>query len=154
MYRFIPTYQMKAYPIQYYPAKLEQAKAIQLMIMNNLDHRVAQFPHELVTYGGNGCVFQNWAQYHLVMKYLSEMNEDQTLVMYSGHPLGLFPSSPQAPRVIITNGMVIPNFSSKEIYEKLYAMGNTMYGQMTAGSYCCMLYYYNYFIYFIIIKQK
>lgn len=138
MYRFIPTYEMKAYPIQYYPAKLEQAKAIQLMIMNNLDHRVAQFPHELVTYGGNGCVFQNWAQYHLVMKYLSEMNENQTLVMYSGHPLGLFPSHPGAPRVIITNGMVIPNFSSKEIYEKMYAMGNTMYGQMTAGSYCCM----------------
>lgn len=137
MYRFRPTnYEMKAHPIDQYPAKTMQAKCIQMMIMNNLDPAVAQFPHELITYGGNGAVFQNWAQYHLVMKYLSEMTENQTLAMYSGHPMGLFPSHPDAPRVVITNGMVIPQFSDKEHYEKLSATGNTMYGQMTAGSYC------------------
>ncbi|CAG9323493.1 unnamed protein product [Blepharisma stoltei] len=129
-------YPMQAYPIHYYPAKIPQARAIQMMIMNNLDPKVAQFPHELITYGGNGSVFSNWAQFHLVMKYLSEMEEDQTLVMYSGHPMGLFPSHKDAPRVVITNGQVVFNYSSKELYEKFYAMGFTMYGQMTAGSYC------------------
>jgi len=137
MYRFRPTaYEMKAYSIQNYPAKCTQAAAIMLMIQNNLDPKVAQYPHELVTYGGNGSVFQNWAQYLLVMKYLSEMEEDQTLVMYSGHPLGLFPSNSDAPRVVITNGMVVPNYSSRLDYERMYALGVSMYGQMTAGSYC------------------
>uniref|UniRef100_A0A7N4PD68 Urocanate hydratase n=1 Tax=Sarcophilus harrisii TaxID=9305 RepID=A0A7N4PD68_SARHA len=125
-----------AYPIQNYPCKTKSAAAIMHMIMNNLDPSVAQFPQELVTYGGNGQVFSNWAQFRLVMSYLSEMTEEQTLVMYSGHPLGLFPSSPSAPRLVITNGMVIPNYSSRMEYEKLFAMGVTMYGQMTAGSYC------------------
>merc|ERR1712142_767074 len=106
------------------------------MIMNNLDRRVAQFPHELVTYGGNGHVFSNWAQFWLVMHYLSTMTEEQTLVMYSGHPMGLFPSLPSSPRVVITNGMVIPNYSSRDKYEKMFALGVSMYGQMTAGSYC------------------
>jgi len=106
------------------------------MIMNNLSDAVAQFPQELVTYGGNGTVFSNWAQYHLVMKYLCEMTEEQTLVLYSGHPLGLFPSHPDAPRVVVSNGMVIPNYSSREMYEKMYAQGVTQYGQMTAGSFC------------------
>lgn len=129
-------YAMQAYPINLYPAKIAQARAIQLMIMNNLDPIVAQYPHELITYGGNGSVFSNWAQFHLTMKYLSEMEEDQTLVMYSGHPVGLFPSHKDAPRVVITNGQVIPNYSSKDLYEKFFAMGVTMYGQMTAGSYC------------------
>eukprot|EP00923_Selenidium_pygospionis_P022369 GHVN01038701.1.p1 GENE.GHVN01038701.1~~GHVN01038701.1.p1 ORF type:complete len:1027 (+),score=163.42 GHVN01038701.1:303-3383(+) len=137
MLRFRPTaYEMKAYPLDCYPGRTKQAKAIMLMIMNNLDKAVAQFPHELVTYGGNGSVFSNWAQYHLVMKYLAEMTEDQTLVLYSGHPLGLFPSNPGTPRLILTNGMVIPNFSSREMYEKMYAQGVSQYGQMTAGSYC------------------
>lgn len=137
MYRFRPTtYAMRAYPIDYYPAKCQQAAAIMMMIMNNLDPAVAQFPHELITYGGNGAVFQHWGQYHLVMKYLSEMTDEQTLVMYSGHPLGLFPSTKDSPRVVITNGMVIPNYSSKDLYEKMHAQGVTMYGQMTAGSYC------------------
>eukprot|EP01101_Sappina_pedata_P003294 TRINITY_DN1352_c0_g1_i2.p1 TRINITY_DN1352_c0_g1~~TRINITY_DN1352_c0_g1_i2.p1 ORF type:complete len:674 (-),score=268.50 TRINITY_DN1352_c0_g1_i2:99-2120(-) len=137
MSRFRPTaYKMRAYPIGCYPARCRQAAAIMLMIQNNLDPAVAQFPHELITYGGNGSVFQNWAQYHLVMKYLSEITEEQTLVMYSGHPMGLFPSHKDAPRVVITNGMVIPNYSSREEYEKMHAMGVTMYGQMTAGSYC------------------
>eukprot|EP00026_Physarum_polycephalum_P004132 Phypoly_transcript_04149.p1 GENE.Phypoly_transcript_04149~~Phypoly_transcript_04149.p1 ORF type:complete len:673 (+),score=113.10 Phypoly_transcript_04149:183-2201(+) len=137
MYRLRPVeYEMKAYPISDYHTKCQQAAAIMLMIMNNLDKRVAQFPHELVTYGGNGSVFQNWAQYHLVMKYLSEMTEEQTLVMYSGHPLGLFPSHKNAPRVVVTNGMVIPNYSSKTDYERMYGLGVSMYGQMTAGSYC------------------
>ena len=123
MWRFRPTeYEMRAYPIDYYPAKCKQAAAIMLMIQNNLDNRVAQFPHELITYGGNGAVFQNWAQYRIVMKYLSQMTEQQTLVMYSGHPLGLFPSSSSAPRVIVTNGMVIPNHSSPEDYEKMNAL--------------------------------
>ena len=136
MHRFRPTeYEMKAHPIDQYPAKTEQAAAIMLMIQNNLDKRVAQFPHELITYGGNGAVFQNWAQYRLVMKYLCEMDENQTLVVYSGHPLGLFPSNPNSPRVVVTNGMMIPNHSTPENYEKMNAMGVTQYGQMTAGSY-------------------
>ena len=136
MHRYRPTeYEMKAYPIDQYPAKTEQAAAIMLMIQNNLDKRVAQFPHELITYGGNGAVFQNWAQYRLVMKYLCEMDENQTLVVYSGHPLGLFPSNPNSPRVVVTNGMMIPNHSTPDNYEKMNALGVTQYGQMTAGSY-------------------
>nr|XP_021494958.1 urocanate hydratase isoform X2 [Meriones unguiculatus] len=136
MYRFCPTIEMRAYPIEQYPCRTRAAAAIMHMIMNNLDPAVAQFPQELVTYGGNGQVFSNWAQFWLTMSYLSKMTEEQTLVMYSGHPLGLFPSSPCAPRLIITNGMVIPNYSSRTEYEKLFALGVTMYGQMTAGSYC------------------
>ncbi|KAF6026947.1 UROC1 [Bugula neritina] len=127
MYRFLPSHiQMKAYPIHLYPAKCTQAAAIMLMIMNNLDHKVAQFPHELVTYGGNGQVLGNWAQFWLVMNYLSEMTDAQTLVMYSGHPSGLFPSQPSAPRVVITNGMMIPNYSSRQDYERFFALGVTM----------------------------
>lgn len=126
---------MKAYPLDAYPAKSRQAAAIMLMIHNNLDPAVAQFPHELITYGGNGSVFQNWAQYRLVMKYLAEMDDEQTLVMYSGHPLGLFPSHAEAPRVVVTNGMVIPNHSTQDDYERMNALGVTQYGQMTAGSY-------------------
>uniref|UniRef100_A0A9J8AV11 Urocanate hydratase n=1 Tax=Cyprinus carpio carpio TaxID=630221 RepID=A0A9J8AV11_CYPCA len=136
MYRFYPTLRMRAYPIDQYPCRTRQAASIMLMIMNNLDPAVAQFPQELVTYGGNGQVFSNWAQFWLVFHYLSTMTEEQTLVMYSGHPLGLFPSLPSSPRCVITNGMVIPNYSSREEYEKMFAMGITMYGQMTAGSYC------------------
>ncbi|XP_033823142.1 urocanate hydratase [Periophthalmus magnuspinnatus] len=136
MYRFCPTMSMKAYPIEKYPCRTREAAAIMLMIMNNLDPAVAQFPQELVTYGGNGQVFSNWAQFRLVMHYLSEMTEEQTLVMYSGHPMGLFPSLPSSPRAIITNGMVIPNYSSRDQYEKMFALGVSMYGQMTAGSYC------------------
>uniref|UniRef100_G1N6S0 urocanate hydratase n=1 Tax=Meleagris gallopavo TaxID=9103 RepID=G1N6S0_MELGA len=136
MYRFFPDIEMRAYPIEDYPCKTKSAAAIMLMIMNNLDPSVAQFPQELVTYGGNGQVFSNWAQFWLAMQYLSEMTEEQTLVMYSGHPLGLFPSHRYAPRLVITNGMVIPNYSSRDEYEKLFALGVTMYGQMTAGSYC------------------
>ncbi|XP_026578922.1 urocanate hydratase [Pseudonaja textilis] len=136
MYRFCPQIEMRAYPIQEYPCKTKQAAAIMHMIMNNLDPAVAQFPQELVTYGGNGQVFSNWVQFWLVMHYLSEMTEEQTLVMYSGHPLGLFPSHCNAPRLVITNGMVIPNYSSREEYESMFAKGVTMYGQMTAGSYC------------------
>jgi len=136
MHRFRPTeYEMKAYPISAYPSNCEQAASIMGMIQNNLDPEVAQFPHELITYGGNGAVFQNWVQYRLVMKYLSEMTEEQTLVMYSGHPLGLFPSNKDAPRVVVTNGMVIPNHSSQDDYERLNALGVSQYGQMTAGSY-------------------
>ncbi len=135
MHRFRPTYEMKAHPIDFYPAKSRQAAAIMLMIQNNLDPAVAQHPHELITYGGNGGVFQNWAQYLLTMKYLSEMAEDQTLVMYSGHPLGLFPSHTDAPRVVVTNGMMIPNYSKPDDWEKFNALGVTQYGQMTAGSY-------------------
>ena len=135
MYRFRPTYAMHARPIDQYPAKSQQAAAIMLMIQNNLDPRVAQHPHELITYGGNGGVFQNWAQYLLTMQYLSEMGEDQTLVMYSGHPLGLFPSHKDAPRVVVTNGMMIPNYSKPDDWEKFNALGVTQYGQMTAGSY-------------------
>ena len=136
MQRFRPTeYKMKAYPIDAYPVNSQQAASVMLMIMNNLDPAVAQFPHELITYGGNGSVFQNWAQYRLVMQYLCEMTDDQTLVMYSGHPLGLFPSSKSSPRVVVTNGMVIPNYSSREDYEKMNSLGVSQYGQMTAGSY-------------------
>jgi urocanate hydratase len=135
MYRFRPDYKMYARPINEYPAKSKQAASIMLMIQNNLDPAVAQHPHELITYGGNGAVFQNWAQYRLTMKYLAEMTNNQTLVMYSGHPLGLFPSHPDAPRVVVTNGMMIPNYSSREEYEKFNALGVTQYGQMTAGSY-------------------
>ncbi|RZF45655.1 hypothetical protein LSTR_LSTR010606 [Laodelphax striatellus] len=136
MYRFLPSVPLRAYPIDSFPAKCKQAASIMLMICNNLDPAVAQFPEELVTYGGNGQVFSNWAQFWLTMKYLSEMNEQQTLVLYSGHPLGLFPSKPDLPRAVITNGMVIPNYSSQEHYQNMFALGVTMYGQMTAGSYC------------------
>lgn len=135
MYRLRPDYEIKARPIDWYPARTPQAAAIMLMIQNNLDKAVAQHPHELITYGGNGAVFQNWAQYRLVMKYLSEMTENQTLVMYSGHPLGLFPSHPDAPRVVVTNGMVIPNHSKPDDWERMNALGVSQYGQMTAGSY-------------------
>ncbi len=136
MLRFRPTeYSMEAHPIDAYPACSKQAAAIMLMIQNNLDPQVAQFPHELITYGGNGAVFQNWAQYRLTMKYLSEMTDEQTLVMYSGHPMGLFPSHIDAPRVVVTNGMVVPNYSKQEDYERMNALGVTQYGQMTAGSY-------------------
>lgn len=135
MYRFRPSEPMHARPIDQYPAKCKQAAAIMLMIQNNLDPAVAQHPHELITYGGNGAVFQNWAQYRLTMQYLSEMSEEQTLVMYSGHPLGLFPSNPEAPRVVVTNGMTIPNYSSPDDWERMNALGVSQYGQMTAGSY-------------------
>lgn len=135
MYRFRPDYEMFARPIDEYPAKSRQAAAIMAMIQNNLDPRVAQHPHELITYGGNGAVFQNWAQYRLVMQYLATMTDEQTLVMYSGHPLGLFPSHKDAPRVIVTNGMVIPNYSKQDHWERFNAMGVSQYGQMTAGSY-------------------
>ena len=135
MYRLRPEYEMYARPIEEYPARSRQAAAIMLMIQNNLDKAVAQHPHELITYGGNGAVFQNWAQYRLAMKYLAEMTDEQTLVMYSGHPLGLFPSHKDAPRVIVTNGMVIPNHSSQDDWERFNAMGVSQYGQMTAGSY-------------------
>ena len=135
MYRFRPDYEMKARSIADYPGKSEQAKAIMLMIQNNLDYAVAQHPHELITYGGNGGVFSNWAQYLLTMKYLSEMTNEQTLVMYSGHPMGLFPSHKDAPRVVVTNGMMIPNYSKPDDWEKFNALGVTQYGQMTAGSY-------------------
>ena len=135
MYRFRPDYEMKARPIEEYPARSRQAAAIMLMIQNNLDKAVAQHPHELITYGGNGAVFQNWAQYRLTMQYLSEMTDEQTLVMYSGHPLGLFPSHREAPRVVVTNGMVIPNYSKPDDWERMNALGVSQYGQMTAGSY-------------------
>ena len=135
MYRFRPDYPMYARPINEYPARTPQAAAIMLMIQNNLDPRVAQHPHELITYGGNGAVFQNWAQYLLTMRYLSEMTDEQTLVMYSGHPLGLFPSHKDAPRVVVTNGMMVPNYSSLDDYDRYNALGVTQYGQMTAGSY-------------------
>lgn len=135
MYRLRPDYRMYARPISEYPGNSEQAKAIMLMIQNNLDYAVAQHPHELITYGGNGAVFQNWAQYRLTMKYLSEITDEQTLVMYSGHPMGLFPSHKDAPRVVVTNGMMIPNYSKPDDWEKFNALGVTQYGQMTAGSY-------------------
>ena len=135
MYRYRPDYEMKARPIDDYPHHSRQAAAIMLMIQNNLDPQVAQHPHELITYGGNGAVFQNWAQYRLTMKYLSQMTDNQTLVMYSGHPLGLFPSHENAPRVVVTNGMVIPNYSRPDDWERGNALGVTQYGQMTAGSY-------------------
>ena len=135
MYRLRPDYKMYARPIDEYPAISKQAAAIMLMIQNNLDYAVAQHPHELITYGGNGGVFSNWAQYRLTMKYLSEMTDEQTLVMYSGHPMGLFPSHKEAPRVVVTNGMMIPNYSQPDDWEKFNALGVTQYGQMTAGSY-------------------
>ena len=135
MYRFRPDYEMYARPINEYPAQSRQAAAIMAMIQNNLDPRVAQQPHELITYGGNGAVFQNWAQYRLAMQYLATMTDEQTLVMYSGHPLGLFPSHKDAPRVIVTNGMVIPNYSKQDDWERFNALGVSQYGQMTAGSY-------------------
>ena len=135
MYRFRPKYEMYARPIDEYPHKSVQAAAIMVMIQNNLNKAVAQHPHELITYGGNGAVFQNWAQYRLTMKYLSEMTDEQTLVMYSGHPLGLFPSHKNAPRVVVTNGMVIPNYSKQDDWERLNSLGVSQYGQMTAGSY-------------------
>ena len=135
MYRFKPAYKMYARPIEEYPGNSIQAKAIMLMIQNNLDHNVAQHPDELITYGGNGAVFQNWAQYLLTMQYLASMEDDQTLAMYSGHPMGLFPSNENAPRVVVTNGMMIPNYSQPDDWEKFNALGVTQYGQMTAGSY-------------------
>lgn len=135
MYRYRPEYELYARPIDQYPCKSKQAAAIMLMIQNNLDQAVAQHPHELITYGGNGGVFSNWAQYRLTMQYLSQMNDEQTLVMYSGHPLGLFPSHKEAPRVVVTNGMMIPNYSKPDDWEKYNALGVTQYGQMTAGSY-------------------
>lgn len=135
MYRFRPTYEMYARPIDAYPAQSSAAAAIMLMVQNNLDPAVAQHPHELITYGGNGAVFQNWAQYLLTMQYLASMTDEQTLHLYSGHPMGLFPSSPDAPRVVVTNGMVIPNYSKPDDYEKFNALGVSQYGQMTAGSF-------------------
>lgn len=135
MYRLRPDYEMKAHNIDEYPARSRQAAAIMLMINNNLDYAVAQHPHELITYGGNGAVFQNWAQYRLTMQYLAKMTDEQTLVMYSGHPMGLFPSHKDAPRVVVTNGMVIPNYSKQDDWEKFNALGVSQYGQMTAGSY-------------------
>ncbi len=135
MYRYKPEYSITARNLDAYPHRSRQAAAIMLMLSNNLDHAVAQHPDELITYGGNGSVFQNWAQYRLVMKYLAEMTDEQTLVLYSGHPLGLFPSHPEAPRVVVTNGMVIPNYSSPDDYERMNALGVTQYGQMTAGSF-------------------
>ncbi|MCK9618371.1 MAG: urocanate hydratase [Lentimicrobiaceae bacterium] len=135
MYRYRPEYPMFARPIEEYPCNTRQAAAIMLMIQNNLDPAVAQHPHELITYGGNGAVFQNWAQYRLTMKYLAKMTDDQTLVMYSGHPMGLFPSHKDAPRVVVTNGMVIPNYSKPDDWERMNALGVSQYGQMTAGSY-------------------
>jgi urocanate hydratase len=135
MYRFMPDYEIYARPISEYPSQTQQAAAIMLMIQNNLDPAVAQHPQELITYGGNGAVFQNWAQYLLTMQYLAEMTEEQTLHMYSGHPMGLFPSSKDAPRVVVTNGMMIPNYSKPDDWEKYNALGVTQYGQMTAGSY-------------------
>ncbi|XOV69105.1 MAG: urocanate hydratase [Fluviicola sp.] len=135
MLRYRPKYKMHARSIDSYPGKCDQAKAIMLMIQNNLDYAVAQHPHELITYGGNGAVFQNWIQYRLAMKYLAEMTDEQTLVMYSGHPMGLFPSHKDAPRVVVTNGMMIPNYSKPDDWERFNALGVTQYGQMTAGSY-------------------
>ena len=135
MLRYRPDYELYARPVDQYPGNSLQARAIMLMIQNNLDHAVAQHPYELITYGGNGAVFQNWIQYRLTMKYLSEMTDEQTLVMYSGHPLGLFPSHKDAPRVVVTNGMMIPNYSKPDDWEKFNALGVTQYGQMTAGSY-------------------
>ncbi|MCT4623703.1 MAG: urocanate hydratase [Schleiferiaceae bacterium] len=135
MYRFRPTYDMYARPIEEYPAQSQQAAAIMLMIQNNLDYKVAQHPHELITYGGNGAVFQNWAQYLLTMQYLAQITDEQTLHMYSGHPMGVFPSHKEAPRVVVTNGMMIPNYSQPDDWEKFNALGVTQYGQMTAGSY-------------------
>ena len=135
MYRYRPDYDMYARNIDEYPAKSRQAAAIMLMIQNNLDPAVAQHPHELIVYGGNGAAFQNWAQYRLAMKCLATMTDEHTLVMYSGHPMGLYPSHKEAPRVVVTNGMVIPNYSKGDDYERYNALGVSQYGQMTAGSY-------------------
>ncbi|MDD2490895.1 MAG: urocanate hydratase, partial [Bacteroidales bacterium] len=135
MHRFRPQYKITARSIEEFPHKSIQAAAIMLMLSNNLDHAVAQHPHELITYGGNGAVFQNWAQYRLTMQYLATMTNEQTLVLYSGHPMGLYPSHKDAPRVVVTNGMVIPNYSSKDDWEKFNALGVSQYGQMTAGSF-------------------
>ena len=135
MYRFRPDYKLYARPILDYPHKSLQAAAIMHMLSNNLDYAVAQHPHELITYGGNGSVFQNWAQYLLTMQYLATMTDEQTLVLYSGHPMGLFPSHKDAPRVVVTNGMMIPNYSKPDDWEKFNALGVTQYGQMTAGSF-------------------
>ena len=134
MHRYRPDYAMHARPIDEYPARSKTAAAIMLMIQNNLDPAVAQHPHELITYGGNGAVLQNWAQYRLTMKYLAEMTDEQTLHLYSGHPMGLFPSSKSAPRVVVTNGMTIPNYSSPDDLQRRTALGVTQYGHMTAGS--------------------
>ena len=135
MYRFKPKYEIKARHIDDFPYKSKQAAAIQLMLSNNLDNAIAQHPYELITYGGNGSVFQNWAQYLLCMQFLAKMTDEQTLVLYSGHPMGLFPSSKNAPRVVVTNGMMIPNYSKPDDWEKFNALGVTQYGQMTAGSF-------------------
>src|SRR3990167_2555999 len=135
MYRFRPTYAIHARPITEYPHSSQQAAAIMVMLQNNLDPEIAQHPHELITYGGNGAVFQNWAQYLLTMQYLAKMTDEQTLVLYSGHPLGLFPSHKEAPRVVITNGMMVPNYSKPDDWERFNALGVTQYGQMTAGSF-------------------
>ncbi len=135
MYRYKPEYPISARSLDDFPHRSVHAAAIMLMISNNLDPAVAQHPDELITYGGNGAVFQNWAQYRLSMKYLAEMTDEQTLAIYSGHPLGLFPSHPDAPRVVVTNGMVVPNYSAQDDYERMNALGVTQYGQMTAGSF-------------------
>ena len=135
MYSFKPSYQIKARHIDDFPFKSKEAAAIQLMLSNNLDNAIAQHPYELITYGGNGSVFQNWAQYLLCMQFLAKMTDEQTLVIYSGHPMGLFPSSKNAPRVVVTNGMMIPNYSKPDDWEKFNALGVTQYGQMTAGSF-------------------
>ena len=135
MYRFMPDYEIKARHLEDFPHKSKQAAAIQLMLSNNLDDAIAQHPQELITYGGNGSVFQNWAQYLLCMQYLAEMTDEQTLAIYSGHPMGLFPSHKDAPRVVVTNGMMIPNYSKADDWEKFNALGVTQYGQMTAGSF-------------------
>jgi urocanate hydratase len=139
MYRYRPNYKIHARHISEFPYKSQQAAAIMLMIMNNLDDAVAQHPRELITYGGNGAVFQNWAQYLLTMQYLANMTDKQTLVMYSGHPMGLFPSHKEAPRVVVTNGMVIPNYSKPDDWEKFNALGVSQYGQMTAGAICILV---------------
>ncbi|RLD51503.1 MAG: urocanate hydratase, partial [Bacteroidetes bacterium] len=135
MYRYKPAYAISARSLDAYPYNSQQAGAIMMMLSNNLDHVVAQHPDELITYGGNGSVFQNWAQYRICMKYLAEMNDEQTLVLYSGHPMGLFPSHREAPRVVVTNGMVVPNYSGQDDYERMNALGVSQYGQMTAGSF-------------------
>jgi urocanate hydratase len=135
MYRFMPNYEIKARHLEDFPHKSKQAAAIQMMLSNNLDTAIAQHPAELITYGGNGSVFQNWAQYLLCMRYLAEMNDEQTLVLYSGHPMGLFPSHKEAPRVVVTNGMMIPNYSKPDDWERFNALGVTQYGQMTSGSF-------------------
>ncbi|MGY8988806.1 MAG: urocanate hydratase, partial [Flavobacteriales bacterium] len=135
MYRYRPDYEIKSRHFEEFPHKSKQAAGIMMMLSNNLDYNIAQYPHELITYGGNGSVFQNWAQYLLCMQYLAEMTDEQTLVLYSGHPMGLFPSHKDAPRVVVTNGMMIPNYSKPEDLEKFNALGVTQYGQMTAGSF-------------------